>query len=268
MIIKGANLGEVSVELKGISNYEWTDSKELEEIIKKLEILYLNIQTQAKEQQIKPMGYDENGNVIIEKHAINHRCSNSVESLRTIANYGLLASEWFGELESEREGCFCTFVSRMKGENYPYKGDLGEDDRSRLNIGNNVILFFDENNPLMKYLLHLDYFEFAHQKQINSNYKALYTQEELDLLEKLIEPISPSGKDMRKPYDFKTNYWSAIPGGIPSELINGICIKNNNYLEKELDEINSLFPNAVIFDANKKILRYPIISQSEINISR
>ena len=106
MIIKGANLGEVSVELKGISNYEWTDSKELEEIIKKLENLYLNIRTQAKEQQIKPMGYDENGNVIIEKYAINHRCSNSVESLRTIANYGLLASEWFGELESEREGCF------------------------------------------------------------------------------------------------------------------------------------------------------------------
>ena len=53
MIIKGANLGEVSVELKGISNYEWTDSKELEEIIKKLENLYLNIRTQAKWDMMK-----------------------------------------------------------------------------------------------------------------------------------------------------------------------------------------------------------------------
>ena len=259
MIIKGANLGEVSVELKGISNYEWTDNKELKEIIQKLESLYLNIQNQAKEQQIKPMTYDENGKVIIDKHAINHKCSNSIESLRTISNYGLLASEWFGELESEREGCFCTFVSRMKGTNYPYRGDLAEDDRSRLNIGKNVILFFDENNPLMKYLLHLDYFEFAHQKQTNPNYKTLYTPEELDILEKLIEPISPSGKDMRKPYNFKTNYWSAIPGGIPSELINGICIKNNNYSEEELDEISRLFPNATIFKNNLVIVHYPYL---------
>lgn len=229
-------------------------------IIKKLEILYLSIKEQASKQNIKPMIIDENCNVILKKGAVNHRCSKSLENLRAISNFGILASEWFGELESEREGCFCTFVSRMKGDNYPYRGDLGEDDRSRLNIGKNVILFFDDTNPLMEYLLHLDYFEFEHQKQNNPDYTSIYTPNELELLEGLIEPISPAGKDMRKSFEFKTNYWSAIPGGIPSELVNGVCIKNNDYSEEELDEISALFQNAVIFDSSKKVLRYPYVS--------
>lgn len=265
MIIKGANLGEISAEIKKISDYNWTNNPKLMTIIKKLEILYLHIENEVRTQKINPMIIDENGKVVIKEYAVNHRCSNSIESLRTISNYGILASEWFGKLESEREGCFCTFVSRMKGKNYPYHGDLSEDDRSRLNIGKNVILFFDDNNPLMKYLLHLDYFEFEYQKQINSNYRSLYTSDELELLEELIEPLSPSGKDMRKSYDFKTNYWSAIPGGIPSKLINGVCIKNNDYSEEQLDEISSLFSNAVIFDSSKKILRYPSISSQHTN---
>ncbi len=261
MIIKGANLGEVFAELKRISDYTWTNDTKLMVIVKKLENLYLNIKKQAQEQAVNSLPIDENGNVIIEMHAINHKCSNSLEILRSISNYGLLASEWFGVLESEREGCFCTFISRMKGENYPYRGDLAEDDQSRLNIGKNVILFFDDNHPLMKYLLHLDYFEFEYQKQINSDYRSLYTSDELEILEKLIEPLSPAGKGMRiKNYDFKTNYWSAIPGGIPSELVNGICVKNNDYSEGELDEISFLFPNAVIFNNNMKVLKYPFIS--------
>ena len=259
MIIEGANLESISVEFNNISNYNWGDDPKINEIIKKLEILYLNIEKKAQEQTINMMPIDENNNVIIQKNAINHRCSNSLDTLRNISNYGILSSEWFGQLESEREGCFCTFISRMKGENYPFVGDLAEDDRSRLNIGRNVILFFDENNPVMKYLLHLDYFEFEHQKQTNPNYKSLYTSDELEILEQLIEPLSPAGRDMRKRYDFKTNYWSAIPGGIPSIFINGICTKNNNYSEEELDEISSLFPNAVIFDSSKKVLRNPFV---------
>ena len=260
MIIEGANIGDVSVEYKKLSNYDWTDDTKLMKIIKKLELLYLNMEEQLKDQPIDSMEIDDNGNVVIPLNALNHRCSNSIESLKNISKYGLLASEWFGELESEREGCFCTFLSRMKGENYPYSGDLAEDDRSRLNLGENVILFFDENNLLMKYLLHLDYFEFEHQKQVNPDYSSLYSTNELEILEELIEPISPAGKNMRKNYDFKTNYWSAIPGGIPSKLINGICVKNNNYSSEELDEISNLFPSAVVFDSNKKVLRYPLIS--------
>lgn len=53
-----------------------------------------------------------------------------------------------------------------------------------------------------------------------------------------------------------TNYCSVISGGIPSELINGICVKNNNYL----DEISEMFPNAIIFDSKKKVLRYQLLN--------
>ena len=263
MIIQGANLGRVEAEYKKLSDYNWTEDQELTEIIEKVETLYLSVENKSRLEVINPMDVDDDGNVIIPQHALNHRCSSSLECLNEISQHGLLASEWFGELESEREGCFCTFLSRMKGSDYPYFGDLAEDDRSRLNIGKNVILFFDEENPLMKYLLHLDYFEFEHQKQVNPNYGSCYTPEELEILEKLIEPISPAGKDMRKSYVFKTNYWSAIPGGIPAILINGICVKNNNYSEDELDEISTMFPNAIIFDSSKKILRYPFISQQK-----
>ena len=31
--------------------------------------------------------------------------------------------------------------------------------------------------------------------------------------------VSPSGMGMRKSYDYKTNYWSVIPVGIPSKII-------------------------------------------------
>ena len=263
MTIDGANIGKIEVEYKNLSDYNWTDDRKIIEIIKRLEELYLSIEDKSRLEIINPMVVDSDGNVIIPEHALNHRCSNLLECLNEISNRGLLATEWFGELESEREGCFCTFVSRMKGVNYPYYGDLAEDDKSRLNTGDNVILFFDEDSMLMKYLLHLDYFEFEHQKQINPNYASLYSPEELEILENLIEPISPAGRDMRKSYDFKTNYWSAIPGGIPSALINGICVKNNNYSEEELNKLSNMFPNTTIFDANKKVLRYPAINQQE-----
>ena len=266
MIIEGANLESMSVEFNNISNYNWTDNIKIKEIIKKLEILYQNVEKESQEQTINLMPINDDGSVILPKNAINHRCSNSLDSLRNISNYGVLASEWFGLLESEREGCFCTFISRMKGEKFPLLGSLAEDDYSRLNIGKDVILFFDENNPVMRYLLHLDYFEFEHQKQINPDYKSLYTSDELKILEELIEPLSPAGKNMRTEYDFKTNYWSAIPGGIPSCFINGICIKNNKYSEEELDEISFLFPNAVIFNSEKKVLRNPyILNHTEKN---
>ena len=264
MIIRGANILEKNVEYNRLSNYNWTDNPRLIKIINNIETMYNDIKTKAKEQNIKFLKTTD-GNVILPVHALNHRCTNSIENLREISKHGILASEWFGELESEREACFCTFLSRMKGDDYPYHGDLAEDDRSRLNIGNNIILFFDDTNNIMKYLLHLDYFEFEHQKQINPNYKSLYTEDELKMLEELIEPLSPAGMDMRRDYNSKTNYWSAIPGGVPSELINGVCIKNNDYTDDELNEINTLFPNAVIFDSNKKVVRYPLINKNDLD---
>ena len=93
---------------------------------------------------------------------------------------------------------------------------------------------------------------------------SLYSKEEISLLEGLIEPFSPAGKHMRKEYDFKTNYWSAIPGGIPSFLINGVCIKNNDFSSETIEEIGNLFPNATVFKGDLEVVRYP---QSQVSQS-
>lgn len=259
--IEGANLETVEGTYNDLSSYNWFDDKYTKNLIQKVSNMYYENCTQAENIEISPLEIDENNEVIIKRGMINHRCSSNMESLRSLANYGILASEWFGYLESEAEGRFCAFVSRMKGDEYPIKGSLAEDDYSRLNIGNDVILFFDSNNELMNRLLHLDYFEFENIKnKYPEKINEIYTPDEIEILEGLIESLSPCGKNMRASYDTKTNYWSAIPGGIPSPLVNGVCVKKMKYTEEELDEINNLFPNAVIFDNNKKVVRTAIKS--------
>lgn len=257
--IKGANLGAKEVEFNNLTNFQWTEDERLQKTIKYLENMYYSVLQKKDIYPVQPIPTDDTNKVIIKPGMINHRCSNDFETIRFISEYGVLASEWFGILESEREACFCTFVSRTKNEGYPYKGDLAEDDYSRLNIGkNNIILFFDESNPIMQYLLHLDYFEYEKIKKENEvELQTLYTEEELDLFDRLIEPLSPAGKDMRKNYEFKTNYWSAIPGGIPSYLINGVCIKNNELSKEEITELSKLFPDATIFKGNLDIVHSP-----------
>lgn len=270
MIVKGANLGSVEGEFKDLSKHNLVDNDYMKDKIRVLEKLYYSLYEKAKDSEIEPMVIDKDNRVIIKPYMVNHRCSSDIDSLKLIAQYGILASEWFGLLESEREGCFCTFVSRMKNDDYPFKGHISEDNYSRLNIGQDVILFLDDTNLIMQYLLHLDYFEFEHIKAISlESINQIYTKEEIDLLENLIEPLSPAGKGMRHKFDIQTNYWSAIPGGIPPFLINGICIKKNNYSASELDELSRLFPNAVIFNNEKNVVRYPYkLSSDEIKHSR
>lgn len=82
MIIKGANIGEKNVKYCNLSEYEWTNNSKLIEIIKKLEFLYLTIEEQLKNQIVNPMIIDDSGIVDIPKHSLNHRCSNSMESIR------------------------------------------------------------------------------------------------------------------------------------------------------------------------------------------
>lgn len=259
MMLKGTNLGSVEAGKKRISEFNFTNDEDLKRRIIMLEQLYYVLFEEVEKSEIKPMTIDETNHVIIEKRMINHRCNSDLSTLENIAIHGVLASEWFGHLESEREACFCAFVSKMKETTFPFRGDLSEDNYSRLNVGKDVVLFFDGTNSVMKYLLHLDYFEFEHIKSLDpKSINQKYSKEEIDLLEGLIEPLSPAGKNMRQNYDYKTNYWSAIPGGIPSLLINGICIKNNSYTDEELDRISCLFPSATIFNSKQEIVRYPI----------
>lgn len=51
--------------------------------------------------------------------------------------------------------------------------------------------------------------------------------------------------------------WSAIPGGIPSSLVNGICTKSENYDSEYIESVANLFPNATIFNGSLEILHLP-----------
>ena len=253
MIIRGANLEPTETEFTNLSGWDWTNDEEKTRLIKYIEDTYYSLESQVGE--VKEFPHDGNDHVLIVPGMLNHRCSPEFENLESMSAHGVLASEWFGVLESEFEGRFCVFISRMKDDNYPYKGDLAEDNRSRLNMGRNVLLFFDDQNPVMKKLLHLDYFEYENIKKTDpSKLSEIYTSDEIELFDKLIEPLSPAGAMMRSDYDSKFNYWSAIVGGIPSSLVNGVCIKNNNFSEEENEKISDLFPNATVFNSDLEIV--------------
>ena len=253
MIISGANLEPTETEFTNLSGWDWTSDEKKRRLIKYIEDTYYNLESQVGE--VKEFPHDGNDRVLIVPGMLNHRCSSEFENLESLSTHGVLASEWFGILESEFEGRFCVFISRMKDDNDPYKGDLAEDNRSRLNIGRDVLLFFDEQNPVMKKLLHLDYFEYEGIKNSDpSKIPEIYTSEEIELFDGLIEPLSPAGTMMRSDYDSKFNYWSAIVGGVPSSLVNGVCIKTNNFSDEENKKLSDLFPNATIFNNNLEIV--------------
>ena len=255
MKIIGANLGEKEVAYKKLSEWPFFKDESLQDIVKKLEKQYLDFVSKSNNSEIKPM-QQEDGKVIIKRGMINHRCSNIIESLSYIKKYGILASEWFGEIESEHEGVFCAFVDRVHDEN-ENRGKILN--CQRLNSRNSVLLFFDESNPLMQELLHLDYFEYEKIKQIEPDkLQEIYSEEEIQMFNQIIEPFSKCGEKFHVNTLLPYLDWSAIPGGIPANLINGICTAKSNIDKNYILELSKLFPNATIFNGNLEILQNPI----------
>lgn len=254
MRIIGANLGTEEGKYVLLSSYAKPNTP-LFTILHNLENMYFDLVEQSKETIVNTFPTKDD-HVILLPGMTNHRCSKEIDVLRGISEYGVLASEWFGHFESEMEGRFCTFVDRIKPEKYP---NAKNENFRRLNDrAETVILFFDDKNEIMKKLIHLDYFEYEKIKNTNpEKLEVIYNKEEMKLLGGVIEEISPAGKDFHDKEDRPYYYWSAIPGGIPSLLINGICIKNNEYTDEYIEELSKLFPNATIFGGNLKIVYKP-----------
>lgn len=262
MKLRGGNLGEVEVEYKLLSEYRLVDDEKQQNIVKKLEQLYLRLQEESKKIDIKPFPQkDEKAEIL--PGMFRHKCSNSLETLKGIYEYGILASEWFGKRESEKEGAFCTFVSRIHQEDG--LDDLRKQTIAKLfnlrdfkNGNGNVLLFFDSTNHVFKQLLHLDYFEYEKVKQQDPDkITEMYSEEEIELFDQIIEPLSPGGKKFHIEDMLPYCDWSAIPGGIPSELVNGICTKSEHYDSRYIETIANLFPNATIFNGDLEILYLP-----------
>ena len=125
--------------------------------------------------------------------------------------------------------------------------------------------FFDETNSIFKQLLHLDYFEYEKVKnQSLDKLIEIYNEEEIELFEQIIAPFSLGGRTFHTKGILPYCDWSAIPGGIPSKLINGICIKNNDFDKEYIEQVEKLFPNATIFKGNLEILYRPIKNTNKL----
>ena len=125
-------------------------------------------------------------------------------------------------------------------------------------MSNDLVLFFDSTNPVMEQLLHLDYFEYEKVKQKTpEKLTEIYTSDEIELFEQIIEPFSPGGRNYHTKDMLPYCDWSAIPGGIPSTLVNGICTKTKSYDKEYIEEVSKLFPNATIFNGELEIIYEP-----------
>jgi len=118
---------------------------------------------------------------------------------------------------------------------------------------NNIIFYLDTKNEIMQVLIKNDYFEFARNLERPQNLEC-YNTTIFNLLKEVIYPLSPAGKTMHKGIQSHFHDWIAVPGGIPASLINGIAINSRNINNFNLEKLQSLFPKAVIFDENNKVL--------------
>ena len=215
-----------------------------------LEKLYISALTDKS--PVTPLKI-EDGKVIMPITTPYHNCTpRSVENLKTFADLGILASEWFGIFESAGEARFCTFV----------QNDSIKNNNATPNTEKKSIRFYiDTKSLLWKKLASLDYFEYANLKQKSpEKVQELYSPEIIDLYETIIGHLSRAGNCMHDSPNSHFMTWQAIPAGIPPQLIVGIQIGSEMQefnTPKALNEIQGMFPNATIFNENKELITPP-----------
>ena len=271
--IVGANMGVIDnakfnmlTDLKHEVEYSDEELKLLEAFEQKIIELYDRASGKGlkEETTIHPMQV-ENGKVKMYDGQICHRCTPSLETLENISVGGVLASEWFGKRESEKEGFLCAFATKTITTGQSSRDMF--DQRWRTPNKGQCFIFLDEKNPLMQELEKNDFFEYQHQKAIS-------TEEELNekyspgirkLYDQIIGPLSPSSKHFHDNPTKLTYGWLAIPGGIPPQLINGLQLSTDceimqgtkEEIQQRIEYLQTLYPNATIFDQNQIVLSSP-----------
>ncbi len=240
-----------------INHFNYTSSRK--KALVALEKIYFEMYSNIEKNNNNFKMQEDEDKVILDENSYFHILPANMETLKSISMFGLVASEWFGQLEKQKEACFCTFLNRFNS--------LEENEKTNnCNAYHNYVmyktsdthvwLFFDKRNYYMNELLKLDFFEYQRiRKTEKDKLTSLYPKEIIDIYENLILPMSPSSSTFHDNL-CRTYFWSAIPGGIPPMLINGVCIGDYSKLYQELDTIEYLFPNATIFDGKRNILGY------------
>lgn len=200
----------------------------------------------------------ENGQ--IPNGTLVHRCYLSVDRLRSISQSGIMASEWFGIEESEREAPFCTFLTEKMDFEHPMHAKIH--DASFIPNPGEICLYFDSSNELMQDLLSVDYFEYS-AKKLRGEDLSEYPPVIREFYDNVIDAKSCKfGKNMHMNPSFR-NAWRAIPGGIPAKLVNGIGIHSSKATPELLDELGQLFPYATIYNEKFEVLRPALIQQKD-----
>lgn len=286
--LEGYNLGKIETRYFGDMQHlrsvyqKYQDGEfepldeEVSETIKKLENLFKEAQESINPSQIKGLEINSDGKVVLQEGQIFHmvkaprdRVFDDLKML-SIARYGIIASEWFGMLESESEGRLCAFFSTIKEKR------IG---------GGAIMMTIDYQNPDLQKLLKLDFFRYSKIKAENpESLNREFSELELEILT-LIDDNSPCGRRM---YEEEMHpEWKAIGGGIPARFINGICIdsvmdksdKPENYhsdgtfgtlreiTTENITRLAELFPSATIFRRDGTVLHQPQEIQINTNIN-
>lgn len=252
------------IKAKLIKQKDELTVEQVQDLLKDLENLYCSIYNKADKEVdiLTPLTISDKGEVVVEERTPYHKVNADIDMLDSISKFGVVASEWFGMLEAEKEGRYCAFATKSTSSNTSHPM------RNRNQIKScpkeECKLIFDVHHPVMQKLLAIDYFEYA---------KVLYSGSEEDLsqysprirniYDNLIDPLSHAKKmhtnDKLEFYD-----WLAIPCGIPPQLIVGVVINTENVeMIKNLDKISQMFPNATIFDQNMHTLRLSPLSSDK-----
>lgn len=286
--LEGMNLSRVDAKFALLSenirevlpDIDSETENEVSGLLHKLETFYLYLYEQMQNVQIKPLDI-ANNKVVIPDGILSHRTLATLDQISKIGEGGVLASEWFGQLESECEGRYCSFFTKKPNKNEVLEA-LKTTTVSGWNIRDKnlefnprvceIILFFDTSNQLIQDFLKCDFFEFADLlRKKDKNFEEVRKtfpkdfQWLVDVYKNIIYPLSPAGRDMRS-LSFATFYdWIAIPGGLPPQIINGVCINSEIVKNAEKDEkakellsqITKSFPHAVVFDENYNVIMQP-----------
>lgn len=275
IIHSGRNFSEEDKALFSLlseNNYNAEFTEEQIEIIKRFEEMLDQLFEAAQQTPIEPFKFETtNAGYEVPENTVFHRCPARIDTLRGISDCGVMASEWFGRLEEELEGRLCAFLNqRIKRNNSMIESDnLRASRLSPSGQPSECVIYFDKNNPLLKTLMNLDFFEYAYLREHNpEEIEKRYSPGIIELYEKVILPISPNSKHYHNPdRDRRQSSWMAIPGGIPAQLINGICIHSaNQELMDNLKTIAQLYPRATIIDETGKVLHSPENTLKQENI--
>lgn len=259
--LNGKNLGRTeNCRASRLSNLASESTpEEIKNAVYQLEDRYCSLYEKAKSSEIHPLPVDDDGNVIINPGQLYHNIASdtSTEFFDSVSSLGLLATEWFGVLESEGEARFCTFLAETLEDDESPETPPALRYTNRKSKRNNIQLYFDMDNPVFQEIVKYDYFGWKVKNANGEESVKEYPEELQNIYKNLILPLSPSmlPKNLMNP-NLPFHYWKALPGGIPPQLINGISINVGNPRFDELVEtVSKLFPKATIFTSEGKALR-------------